>query len=513
MDKRFVIFIIASIAVLYFSNSLMPKHKKKNSEIAKPAATETFSQKPGTDIPAQTAVYSIKSKTIQNDNLRLTGTNEGLIKNIVLKKFENDKKNVDLVWNNVNSSFFDLKVQIGRQIVNFNQKEWDLIASDSELKFINNSESILVSKTIQLDPKAYTGKIEINIENKTNSEINLNNVYFNWGPLHRVGNEVLQAVVFNEGKITRIKPKKKDVNNIFEIKNGWIGARNQYFCSIFYGNNEYLNGTNIIQNEEQTLDVRVKLADAVIPGLQNKKYTVNIYFGPQNYQELKNIGYKLNRIVDFGMFHIIGVWMLYVLKFFYSLTKNYGYSIILLTLLIRAILWWPTQKSYTSMKKMQTAMNRMQPRLKTLKEIYKDNPQKLNEETMKLYKEYQINPMGGCLPMLLQMPIFFALYATLSGAVELKGAQFIWIWKDLSLKDPMYILPVAMGLTMFIQNKMSNAPAATPEAAAQQKMMLYVMPIMLTVFAFVWPSGLLLYWVISNIVSIGQQVIINRYSK
>jgi len=174
------------------------------------------------------------------------------------------------------------------------------------------------------------------------------------------------------------------------------------------------------------------------------------------------------------------------------------------------MLWWPTHKSYSSMKKMQTAMNKMQPRLKTLKEIYKTNPQKLNEETMKLYKEHQINPMGGCLPMLLQMPIFFALYATLSGAVELKGAQFIWIWKDLSLKDPLYILPIAMGISMFIQQKLSNPPTATPEAEAQQKMMLYFMPIMLTVFAFVWPSGLLLYWVVSNIISIGQQLVINR---
>jgi YidC/Oxa1 family membrane protein insertase len=164
------------------------------------------------------------------------------------------------------------------------------------------------------------------------------------------------------------------------------------------------------------------------------------------------------------------------------------------------------------MKKMQTSMNKMQPRLKTLKEIYRDNPQKLNEETMKLYKEYQINPMGGCLPMLLQMPIFFALYSTLNSAVELKGAGFFWVWKDLSLKDPIYVLPVLMGASMFIQQKMSTPPAATPEAETQQKMMLYLMPAMLTFFAFMWPAGLLLYWVVSNVISIFQQMIINRQS-
>jgi YidC/Oxa1 family membrane protein insertase len=237
-----------------------------------------------------------------------------------------------------------------------------------------------------------------------------------------------------------------------------------------------------------------------------------MYFGPQNYTELKKSGYKFNKIVDFGFFNIIGVGMLYCLKFFYNLTRNYGLAIIFLTILIRALLWWPTQKSYTSMKKMQTSMNKMQPRLKTLKEVYRDNPQKLNEETMKLYKEYQINPMGGCLPMLLQMPIFFALYATLNSAVELKGAGFFWVWKDLSLKDPIYLLPILMGLSMFFQQKMSTPPAATPEAEAQQKMMLYLMPAMLTFFSFMWPAGLLLYWVVSNMASIVQQLIINRKS-
>ncbi len=266
----------------------------------------------------------------------------------------------------------------------------------------------------------------------------------------------------------------------------------------------------VIQNENQSLELNTWLPDTQLAPNQETNHTIQFFWGPQNYSDLKQIGHNLHKIVDFGMFHIIGVWMLYTLKFFYQITLNYGWAIILLTILIRGILWWPTQKSLTSMKKMQTAMNQMQPRLKTLKEIYKNNPQKLNEETMKLYREYQINPMGGCLPMLLQMPIFIALYATLSSAVELKGAKFIWIWQDLSVKDPMYILPIAMGVTMFIQQKMSTPPAATEEAAAQQKMMLYLMPILLTVFSFMWPSGLLLYWVVSNILSIGQQIFINR---
>jgi YidC/Oxa1 family membrane protein insertase len=294
---------------------------------------------------------------------------------------------------------------------------------------------------------------------------------------------------------------------------GWLGMRDQYFCAIFYGDPGTIKQATIFQYANQSMKITAQLPEQKINSNDSSNYQLNLFLGPQRYEILHKSNYKLDKIIDFGMFRFISIPMLYLLKFFYQITNNYGFAIILLTLLIRAILWWPTQKSYSSMKNMQTAMNKMQPRLKNLKELYKDNPSKLNEETMKLYKEYQINPMGGCLPMLLQMPIFFALYSTLTSAVELKGANFMWIWKDLSTKDPLYILPIAMGLSMFLQQKMSTPPAATSEAAAQQKMMLYLMPAMLTFFSFMWPSGLLLYWVVSNVISIGQQVIINKSSK
>jgi YidC/Oxa1 family membrane protein insertase len=287
--------------------------------------------------------------------------------------------------------------------------------------------------------------------------------------------------------------------------------REQYFCAIFSSpEKQDIVSVEIVNSEDQSLDMELNLAAKIVPPNSRIAYEISFYFGPQEYQRLKDLGFNLHKIVNFGWFHIIGVAMLYILKVFFKITGNYGVAIILLTILIRGILWWPTQKSYTSMKKMQGAMSKMQPRIKTLKELYKNNPAKLNEETMKLYKEYQINPMGGCLPMLLQMPVFFALYKTLTTAVELRGAEFVWMWKDLSSKDPAYILPIAMGASMFIQQKMSTPPAATPESATQQKMMLYLMPIMLTFFSFMWPSGLLLYWVVSNILSIGQQVLINK---
>jgi YidC/Oxa1 family membrane protein insertase len=162
------------------------------------------------------------------------------------------------------------------------------------------------------------------------------------------------------------------------------------------------------------------------------------------------------------------------------------------------------------MKDTQAKMKTVQPRMETLKKIYKDDAQKLNEETMKLYKEYGINPFGGCLPMLIQIPIFIALYQTLISMVELKGAYFFGWLKDLSKPDPFYILPVFMGVSMIIQQMMSKPVSMTPEAETQQKMMMWGMPIFLTFMAIKWPSGLLLYWGMSNVLAIVQQFVVNK---
>ncbi|MFW6210616.1 MAG: membrane protein insertase YidC, partial [bacterium] len=216
--------------------------------------------------------------------------------------------------------------------------------------------------------------------------------------------------------------------------------------------------------------------------------------------------------VDLGWLRFLSVWMFYAMDFFHGLLNNYGLAIIFLTILIRGLLWVPSQKSFKHMKETQKKMSIIKPRMETLKKIYKEDPQKLNEETMKLYKEYKINPFGGCLPMLLQLPIFIAFYQTLMNMVELKGASFIWWMQDLSRPDSLYILPFIMGGSMFIQQKMSQAATPTVDAAqaSQQKIFLYGLPVFLTFLSFNWPSGLLLYWSISNVLGIAQQYFVNK---
>jgi YidC/Oxa1 family membrane protein insertase len=209
--------------------------------------------------------------------------------------------------------------------------------------------------------------------------------------------------------------------------------------------------------------------------------------------------------------------MLRVMRWFYTITGNWGVAIILLTALVRAILFYPSQKSMVSMRKMQTKMAAMKPRLESLKLTYKDEPQKLNAEMMRLYKEYGVNPLGGCLPMLAQIPVFFALYGTLMAAFEIRGAPFFWKWDDLSGPDPTYIFALVMGASMFLQQKMAPTSSATmsDDQAQMQKMMMYMMPVMFTGMAIFlkWPMGLLLYWSVSNLFGVGQQWYVNKTVK
>ncbi len=250
--------------------------------------------------------------------------------------------------------------------------------------------------------------------------------------------------------------------------------------------------------------------DILIEGNSESTLSLDSYIGPQEYKRLKAIG--IEKAVDLGWMRAISVWMFYALDWLFKVTKNYGVAILLLTLLMRGVLWYPSQKSYKHMKETQQKMSIIKPRMETLKKVYKDDSQKLNEETMKLYKEYKINPLGGCLPMLIQIPIFIAFYQTLMNMVELKGAAFMWWMQDLSRPDPFYILPLFMGASMFLQQKMSQAatPAVDANAAQQQKILLYGMPIFLTFMAFKWPSGLLLYWGMSNVLAIAQQFMVNK---
>jgi len=236
------------------------------------------------------------------------------------------------------------------------------------------------------------------------------------------------------------------------------------------------------------------------------------YLGPRDVDILKVIGRKLDLAIDFGWTDIIAKPLLYLLRFFNQYTGNYGIAIILLTILIKILFWPLTHKSYKSMKEMQ----KIQPLMAKIREKYKDNKEMMNKEMMSLYKTYKVNPMGGCLPMVIQIPVFFALFRILGNSIELRHAPFfLWI-NDLSAPDRLFHLPftvplmtppsgipvltLLMGASMFIQQKMTP----TPGDPTQAKIML-LMPVIFTFMFINFPSGLVLYWLVNNVLSIGQQ--------
>jgi YidC/Oxa1 family membrane protein insertase len=255
-------------------------------------------------------------------------------------------------------------------------------------------------------------------------------------------------------------------------------------------------------------DVKLVVTPEGVANLDGAKPTQNIsgkfIFTKKNYDNLKALGDNLDLAVDFGIFGIVAVPLLRGLQFFYKYIPNYGIAIILLTLLVRLALFPLQYKSFKSMKKMQD----IQPELGKIKEKFKDDPQRMQKETMELFKRAGANPLGGCLPLLLQMPVFLAFYRVLGSSVELVGAPFIaWIG-DLSIKDPLYILPVLMGLSMFLNQKITPTTSTDP---TQQKIML-LMPL---VFGFIMkdlPAGLVLYIFISTLFGMIFQLLVFKTS-
>jgi YidC/Oxa1 family membrane protein insertase len=250
------------------------------------------------------------------------------------------------------------------------------------------------------------------------------------------------------------------------------------------------------------LEDGVMYVDLVNP---TEKLDLNLLYTRKNYDTLIAYGHNLKRSVDFGFFGIIAVPLLRALQFFYSLIPNYGIAIILLTLAVRTLTFPLQFKSFKSMKKMQV----VQPELQKLKEKYKDDPQRMQRETMELFKREGANPLGGCFPLLLQMPIFFAFYKVLYAAVELVGAPFFGWITDLSVKDPYYVLPVLMALSMFAQQKLTPSASADP---TQQKVMMF-MPLIFGVIMKDLPAGLNLYIFVSTIFGVLQQLTVYKMIK
>jgi len=292
---------------------------------------------------------------------------------------------------------------------------------------------------------------------------------------------------------------------------GWAAAMSNYFMSaILPADIEGLTLKGRLQNE--VYRVALERPDTLVNPGEAKTLQLSYWYGPKDRFLLKDAPNNLAQSIDLGIFSIIAVALMWLLAFFHAYVENWGIAIILLTIVIKILFWPLTAKSYKSMEKMK----KLNPMIQKIREKHVNDKETLNKEIMGLYKTYGVNPASGCVPILVQLPVFFGLYQALMTALELRHSSFItylpgtdWIWlADLSAKDPTYITPLLMGATMFIQQRLTPA-AGDP---TQQKIMMFL-PVVFTFLFLNFPSGLVVYWLVNNVLSIAQQWMMLRKVK
>jgi YidC/Oxa1 family membrane protein insertase len=334
-------------------------------------------------------------------------------------------------------------------------------------------------------------------------------------PMHEKNKEVIfdSVLVLEATKLQTDKFGSLQSGKVLDKDIGWFAYSGRYFLAAMVPSGCPPSATSIegLRVWLQEGDSVVEAAALLPPGCFDPRF--ELYLGPKELDRLT--GYSLRRAVDLGWFSFVALPMLHVLQFSHSITGNYGVDIILLTILIKILFFPLTQKSFKSMKEMQ----KLQPQMTAIRERLKDKPDEMNKEIMELYRRNKVNPLGGCLPMLLQMPVFIGLYQALLNSVELRHAPFVGWINDLSAPDRLGgmqipfveppgipVLTLLMGVSMLIQQWMTPVTTADP---TQQRMMM-LMPVVFTFMFISFPSGLTLYWLVNNVLTIAQQVVINR---
>lgn len=374
-----------------------------------------------------------------------------------------------------------------------------------------SGDGVKVTKNLTFTRDSYEIGVEYNVENNSDAPFKFNQ----YQQLQRkpvTKDETSRFLYTFIGGVTSTPEKRYEKIDFDDFRKeplshmsegGWVGMIQHYFASTWIPEQTETNEfySKYVQGTNRYLIGMISGLKEVAPGT-NGTFTTKAYIGPKIQDRLAASAPHLELTVDYGFLHILAQPLFWLLKKIHSFIGNWGWSIILLTCLIKLVFYKLSKASYTSMARMK----KLQPKLQSLKERYGDDRAKMGQETMALYKKEKVNPLGGCLPMLVQIPVFIALYWMLLESVELRQAPWIGWIKDLSIKDPFYILPLIMGTTMFIQQKLNPAPVDPIQAKV-----FMVLPFVFTIFFAFFPAGLVLYWCVNNTLSIAQQYYITRH--
>ncbi|WP_298943634.1 membrane protein insertase YidC [uncultured Psychromonas sp.] len=376
------------------------------------------------------------------------------------------------------------------------------------LRYVDQAGNVF-TKTFTLKRGEFNVHVDYTIENKSDSDINVQ-LYGQLKESLQDHSTNLMMPVYRGGAYSTSDTKysKYKYDDMIErnlnktTEGGWVAMLQHYFVSAWIPSSTDTNVlySNVIQNTDATIGFKSPIK-TIAPN-STEKFATNLWIGPKLQEEMSQVGENLDLTVDYGWLWWLAQPLFKLLLFFQGIVGNWGVAIILITFTVKGLLYPLTKAQYTSMAKMRL----LQPKIQALREKYGEDRQKVSKAMMEMYKEEKVNPLGGCFPILLQMPIFIALYWSLMEAVELRHAPFMFWIQDLSVQDPYYILPILMGVSMFFIQKMSPATVQDP---MQQKIMKF-MPVVFTFFFLWFPAGLVLYWLMSNIVTLVQQTIIYR---
>ncbi len=529
MEKRAIIAAVLSIAVFYGYYLLFPPPQK---EIPKQPAKQLAAATPGASTSIKdekkTATRSLPQTTTAGakDVVVDTGlysavfsTQGGSLKSFVLKKYKETNsingKPVALI-NESDPALYALQtdssgMQLAPSTV-YDASAASLAVKNGEkrqLDFIYTSpQGFTVKKSYIFHGGGYDIDLVNEITNggkeKISGTLQLIFPYHVEDKTKQSRFEVSGPVTYADNKLNTdtLKDLASKSKNYGKLQ--WTGFADKYFLGAVLSKENSIDSVNISKSANNI--ITSTLLSPAFNIAEDQTYTISykLFFGPKDLDVLKAQGGGLEQALDLGWFSALAKPLLHILTFFYKYTHNYGMAIIIITVILKILFFPLTHKSYKSMKEMQ----KLQPMMLELREKFKNDREALNRATMELYKTHKVNPLGGCFPMLIQIPVFFALYKALMFSIELRHAPFmLWI-TDLSAKDPYYVTPIIMGATMFIQQKMTP----TTMDPTQAKMMM-AMPIVFTFMFLNFPSGLVIYWLVNNILTISQQAYINHLLK
>jgi len=547
MEKRIILFLVLSMAVIVLYPYLLekmgvarrpvpvapsPAAKKKDADQTTPALpspTQTVTAAPphvkaGVVLPAPALAGAREQEvTVETDLFKVVLSNRGgVIKRWELKRYLNtdpkqpkpiqlvpsDGKGVALIPPlTIEVPDARLQERLAKGLYAVSGKDLSLSegqpAGEIGFSYVDPETGAQVTKRLTFHHGSYLVDLAVEtsgVSSSTTLSLGTNFGIHEWkegfvgfiGPATYIG-----------GKLDKATPEKEDLRS-GQVK--WAAIQDKYFLAAAIPA-DAVTHIGVVRKEGERL-ASVGLRTPVTAGSAASRY--RLYVGPKEYDTLAALKIELEETIDFGWF-IYGSWsfvravakpLFYAIRFLHDLTHNYGVAIIMVTVFIKLLLAPLAYKSYKSMKDMAA----VQPELMALQKKYADDRERLNKELIKLYKDKKVNPVGGCLPMFFQIPIFVALFNILYMTIELRQAPFLLWVKDLSVQDPYYILPVLMGVTMFIQQKIQ--PTTMDPKQAQ---IMLLLPVFLTFMFVTFPAGLVLYWLTNNVLTITQQVVTDRY--